>query len=318
MPELSEPDERAIRQYVDSQSPADDQVTLVQAVGAQRILGRRHDLYDVHCEKSRWWVITDPTNLYQQSDFPQVEQALIFHIGLLAFMAERSRKTLDNSGTEKHVSGSWRRFSQAIDDMNDADESEDFQAVGVKCRDALIALGKEHASAEWVGEVSERPKAADFKGWANILAERLTEAGRLRSYLKAMAEKTWDLTVWLQHNSNAAPFDADIVIEATGQVIGTFAKLIERREHGDPGRCPRCESYRVREDIEFDDDADAPGYWESEVCASCGWQSESVFTSIQAHFEGTDVEGYLSSAGMRVSDRLHLPPAAGSCHDGMP
>jgi hypothetical protein len=32
-----------------------------------------------------------------------------------------------------------------------------------------------------------------------------------------------DLTVWLQHNSNATPVDADIVIEATGQVVGTFA-----------------------------------------------------------------------------------------------
>ena len=68
MPDLSEPDERLIRQYVESQS-ADDPVTLVQSVGSQRILSRRHDLYDVHCEKARWWVITDPTNLYQQSDF---------------------------------------------------------------------------------------------------------------------------------------------------------------------------------------------------------------------------------------------------------
>jgi hypothetical protein len=68
VPDLSEPDERLIRQYVESQS-ADDPVTLVQSVGSQRILGRRHDLYDVYCEKTRWWVITDPTNLYQQSDF---------------------------------------------------------------------------------------------------------------------------------------------------------------------------------------------------------------------------------------------------------
>jgi hypothetical protein len=113
----------------------------------------------------------------------------------------------------------------------------------------------------------------------NILAERLTETGRLRSYLKAMADKTWDLTVWLQHNSNATPVDADIVIEATGQVIGTFAKLIRRREYGEPERCPRCESYRVREKVESDDDQ--MGFWESEMCASCGWQSERVFTSFR-------------------------------------
>jgi hypothetical protein len=110
--------------------------------------------------------------------------------------------------------------------MNDAEESEDYQAVGVKCRDALIALSKEHAAAEWVGDVNNPPKAADFKGWGNIFADRLSEAGRLRSYLKAIVDKTWNLTVWLQHNSNATSVDADIVIEATAQVIGTFAKLI--------------------------------------------------------------------------------------------
>jgi len=37
VPDLSEPDERLIRQYVESQS-ADDPVTLVQSVGSQRIL----------------------------------------------------------------------------------------------------------------------------------------------------------------------------------------------------------------------------------------------------------------------------------------
>jgi hypothetical protein len=301
--DLSEPDERFIRQYVESQSPADDSVTLVQSVGSQRIPGRRHDLYDVHCEKTRGWVITDPTNLYQQSDFPEVEQALIFHIGLGVFIAERNRRTLDDPDAEEHVSSSWRRFSQAIDDMNDAEESEDYQAVGVKCRDALIALGKEHAAAEWVGDINNPPKAADFKGWANVFADRLSEVGRLRSYLKAIVDKTWDLTVWLQHNSNATPVDADIVIEATGQVIGTFAKLIRRHEHGEPDRCPRCESYRMRQDVETDEEQ--MGFWESEVCASCGWQSEPEFTSFHDHFEGTDVAGYLSSAGIGVSDRLH-------------
>lgn len=93
------------------------------------------------------------------------------------------------------------------------------------------------------------------------------------------------------------------MIEATGQVIGTFAKLIGRREHGDPDRCPRCESYRVRQDIEPDDEQ--AGYWESDVCASCGWQSEPVFTSFHDHFEGTDVAGYLHRPGTGVSDRLH-------------
>ncbi len=300
--DVSEPEECSIREYVNSQSPKEDQAELVQKVGSRRILGRRRDLYDVHCTRSRWWVITDPTNLYSQDDFPQIEQALIFHIGLGVFMAERSRSAFENPEAEEQVASSWRRFQQALDTMNDAEESEDFQAAGVKCRDALLALARDHAAADWLGEVQEPPKTADFKGWGNIFAERLSE-GRLRNYLKALVDKTWDLTVWLQHNSNATPLDADIVLEATGQLIGTFGKLIQRKEAGEPSRCPRCDSYRLREDGETDE-ANG-GFWESEVCATCGWRSERVFTSWAEHFEGTDIAGYLSSPGTGVSDRLH-------------
>ena len=302
MPDISEPEERSTRDYVNSQSPADDQAVLVQKVGSRRVLGRRRDLYDVHCVQSRWWVITDPTNLYSQDDFPQIEQALTFHIGLGAVLAERSRSALEDVEIEAQVASSWRRFQQALDTMNDAEESEDFQAVGVKCRDALIALAKDHAEASWLGEVRDPPKAADFKGWGNIFAERLSE-GRVRSYLKTLVDKTWDLTVCLQHNSNATPLDADIVLDATGQLIGALAKLIHRQELGEPARCPRCDSYRVREDVENDDVNE--GFWTSDVCNARGWRSKRVFTSWANHFEGTDLVGYLSNARTGVSGRLH-------------
>ena len=305
VPELSEPDERAIRQYVDSQSPPDDKATLVQQVGTRRILGRSHELYDVHCEQSRWWVITNPTNLYQQSDFPQVEQAFIFHLGLGVFMAERSRVELEDPDTEEHIPSAWRRFQQAVNLMNTAEESEDFQAVGIKCRDALISLAKDHAGADWVGVVDQPPKAADFKGWGNIFAERLTDSGRLRSYLRSLVDKTWDLTVWLQHESGATPLDADLVTDATGLLISTIGKLIMRKERGAPQRCPRCDSYRVRNDVEHVE-ADS-GFWEATICASCGWSDEPVFTSWQDHFEDVDVEGYLSRPSTGISDRLHPP-----------
>ena len=306
MAELAEHEERAIRDYVNSQSPADDQAGLVQRVGSHRILGHVHDLFDVHCEKTRWWVITQPTNLYLQTDFPKAEQALIFHIGLGAFLAERSRAEIAEDH-EEYVSGAWRRFRDALETMDEASESEDFQSVGIKCRDALIALGKSHRDAPWVGAVADPPKAADFKGWGNIFAESLSDS-RLRSYLKALVDRTWDLTVWLQHYANATPIDADIVLEATSHLIATFGKLIHRREVGDPARCPRCDSYRLDEDIQHNEEGQ--GFFESTVCAACGWRSEVSFTSWADHFEGKDIAGYLASPGAGVSDRLHETPAS--------
>jgi hypothetical protein len=301
MAELTEQEERYIREYVNSQSSKDDPARLVQKVGSHRVMGQVHDIYDVHTKSTRWWVITNPTNLYLQADFPESEQALIFHLGLGIFIAERSRAEMDED-QEEHVSTAWRRFRQALEAMDDAAESEDFQAVGIKCRDALIALGKQHRDAPWVGSVPAPPKAGDFKGWGNIFAERLAE-GRLRSYLKSLVDKTWELTVWLQHYGNATPVDADIVLESTSHLITTVSKLIRRLEVGDPERCPRCESYRLDEDIQQDEIH--KGFLQSTVCGACGWCSEAEFTSWAEHFKDADIEGYLSSPGLGISDRLN-------------
>lgn len=304
MLDLPEHEARRISDYVNTQSPKDDQVTLVQKVGSRRIIGRVHETYDVHCEQSRWWVITEPTNLYSQDDFPQAEQALIFHLGLGLFLAERSRAELPESD-EEQVSGSWRRFKQALTDMDDAGESEDFQAVGIKCRDALLATVRDHMGADWVGDVEEPPKVSDFKGWGGIFAERLAE-GRVRSYVKALVERTWDLSVWLQHNSNATPDDAELVLNATGHLLSTLGRLIRRRDQGEPERCPRCGSYRLDEDLEVVEEPE-PGMLDSTICGACGWQSKQEFTSFADHFEGKEQAAldYLSRPADGPSDRLH-------------
>lgn len=87
-----------------------------------------------------------------------------------------------------------------------------------------------------------------------------------------------------------------------------LGKLIHRREAGDPARCPRCDSYRLDEDIQHNEEDQ--GSFESTVCAACGWRSEVSFTSWADHFEGKDIAGYLASPGAGVSDRLHETPAS--------
>lgn len=313
LPELPEHEARYIRDYVNSQSH-DDPAGLVQKVGSRRVMGRVHDMYDVHCERSRWWVITDPTNLYLQDDFPEVEQALIFHLGLGIFLAECSRAELPEA-EEERVSGAWRRFKQALSDLDDAGESEDYQAVGIKCRDALLAVVRDHMAAEWVGKVEEPPKVSDFKGWGNIFAERLAD-GRVRSYITALVDKTWDLSVWLQHNANATPDDAELVLDATGHYLSALGRLIHRSDHGEPERCPRCGSYRLDDDVEMVDEPEV-GMLDSIICGSCGRQSEQTFVSLVEHFKGKEqaVIDYLARpAG--PPDRLHRKERREASTDG--
>jgi len=59
----------------------------LEKVASERIFGRQHDVWDVHTDKERWWVVTGPTNLYSQTLMPSLDYTLSFHIGLMARVA---------------------------------------------------------------------------------------------------------------------------------------------------------------------------------------------------------------------------------------
>ncbi|MFC4602731.1 hypothetical protein [Rhodococcus kronopolitis] len=273
MPEF---EERDIRNYIISQfaPQQDDEVSLVQRVGRRRVAGSTYDLYDVHMSSgTRLWVITNPTNFYDQTDFKSLDQVLCYHIGLRAVLHEQFRVEPDED-QEEFVSKPWRRFARAQEAMNDAAETEDYQSVGMRCREALIALAKDSVDADWVHLPEELPKGSDVKGWMRIYADSLT-VDRPRAYIRALAEKTWDLTNWLQHYSGATEWDAQLVLDATGQLLNTFTLLRIRRENESPEQCPRCDSRRLMEEstglIERNGNF---GSEEWDVCLACGWQSE--------------------------------------------
>src|SRR5436309_2334336 len=81
MIEATEKERQSVVDYLASQAP-DEQVDLLQKVYSERTHSVTHDIWDVHTDKGRWWVITQPTNLYSQAQFPNMDLALTFHIGL--------------------------------------------------------------------------------------------------------------------------------------------------------------------------------------------------------------------------------------------
>ena len=132
-------DERqAIVDYLASQAP-DERVELVQKVYSERLHGTTHDIWDVHTDKDRWWVITEPTNLYSQSQFPNMDLALTFHVGLCLRIPRSERRDVTDLLVEPLL-GCWRAFQQAHDAIGAAQEVEDYQALGVRCRECLLSL----------------------------------------------------------------------------------------------------------------------------------------------------------------------------------
>jgi hypothetical protein len=276
---------REVQEIVDymASQAQDDNVEHLEKVSCERVAGRKYCIWDVHTESGRYWVITDPINWYPQEQFPNMDIALTFHIGLMLRVLERS-PFRPSPGRLKRLAEPMRRLDQASEALSRADEADEFQAIGMRCRESLIALVHEASSSVVIPEGVEAPKASDYIGWSNLLADIIaggSSAERRRSYLKGTAKVTWDFVNWLTHAANATFFDAVFALEATGWIISTFAFALVRLEHGHPDRCPRCASYKLSMVYQTDPDDPNRGEVQLKVCDICGWESEPTLASYE-------------------------------------
>ncbi|MFD2422684.1 hypothetical protein [Amycolatopsis pigmentata] len=235
-----------IRAYVESQ--AAEEVLHLEKAASELVGLARHDIWDVHGTASRWWVMTNPTNLYDQTDFKSRDVVLTFHIGLTLRIEYSRERTVPVAPTSAELlPGSWRRWQQAFESYDNGDEAEAFQSVGVRLRECLVSFVGEIRDDELVPDGQTSPKAADFKGWTELLANWLAagESGaRLRSYLKKLAVETWEYVNWLTHAKNAVRMDAEIGLKAVEHLLGTYTAA-RLRLAGLPRRCEACGSYEV-------------------------------------------------------------------------
>lgn len=247
----SEQEFAEIASYVEWQSRKDgEKVIHAEKVAQERVMGRQHDVWDVHTDKSRWWVITGPTNLYSQQLMPSLDYTLSFHIGLMARMAARHQPPVPEADRNLLLVTS-RKLKQLEDALEEADEAEEFQAVGMRCRETLLSFIQELSDVVEIDIEINRPKNADFIAWSDLISNSLAPGGGAeytRGYLKATAERTWRLANWLTHTPNAARADAELTFGATVHVIMNLGAAALKKSAGAPVRCGKCGSYRIRVD----------------------------------------------------------------------
>lgn len=269
-----EHERRAIISYWESQSP-DEEVEHAEKVHSETLRGgQRFDIWDVHATDGRWWVITNPTNLYSQEEHPSMDYALSFHIGIGQRLIFGEKRTHETNEQRDRMSTSFRRLEQADDALNEADEAEEFQSVGMRCRECLLAFIRETATEDMVPDSEEPPKRADFVHWSELVAATVASGSsqrRLRSYLKNVAKSAWEPVNWLTHAENATRLDGELAVEATGHVLTVFSYALVRHERGEPKRCPVCSSYRLTSD--YRPELGRGGAYVT-LCESCGWEDE--------------------------------------------
>ena len=125
-----------------------------------------------------------------------------------------------------------RNVEKIVSALESAENEEDFQAVGLLCREAMISLAQavydpeRHETLDGV-----KPSATDAKRMLEaFIAEELS--GGSHEAQRKFARSLYDLAVSLQHRRTAGFRDAGLCAEATRSLINTTAIIAGQRDPG--------------------------------------------------------------------------------------
>lgn len=297
--------------YMRSQAP-DLTVEFAQKVYSENVLHVRHDVWDVHTNVDRWWVITEPMNLYAQEQFPNMDLALTFHVGLCLRIPRSDRQKLSDIPVEPFAA-CLRVLQEAGDAVTHAQEITDYQTIGVRCREALLAfVDIAQEIVPWAG-AGEPPKKADLKAWADHICGTVLsgETHKSRRHLfKTLLETAWEFTNWLTHSKSSGWYDAEAAFAITENAVGLAISAVIRHVRGVPESCPACGSQRLAPERGYH--RDIPGVeWERPVCGKCGWAGQPVpvketVDEAETHAKPPEGECIIPSVPLRVLKRPNL------------
>src|SRR5713226_4278798 len=230
-----------VREYFEWQAP-DLEVTFMQKVYSEAVVNTRHDVWDIHTNKDRWWVITGGTNLYSQEQFPNMDLALTFHIGLI-LRIPRTEEQQEGDLRILPFGPVFEKMEEAGTAVTQAHNLADYQAVGVRCREALLELiGVAQDATVWT---DKPPQRTNFRAWTEIICNDLLPGDtnkERRGALKGALESAWTFSNWLTHSKSATWLDADMAHSLTQHASGMATSLILRELRGVPEECPNCGS----------------------------------------------------------------------------
>jgi len=182
---------RHVSEYVELEAHG-EKVKRAEKISSEKNKYSSHDIWDVETNKDRYWVITDPTNLYSQSEFPSMDYALSFHVGLMTRMYT-SRHTNATDEEIWKTPKTWRQLEQAHETFETSGEAEDYQSIGVKCREILITFVGELSERQLVIEIVSDIKKADVKGQLETIYNKIASGGSMRktrAHLKNSSDNT--------------------------------------------------------------------------------------------------------------------------------
>jgi hypothetical protein len=169
-------------------------------------------------------------------------------------------------------------MTDANESLSQAQEVGDCQAIGVRCREILLAFTDAAQKVlPWSSKEAE-PRRADFKAWmeyvCNAAFAGATHENR-RHLLKTLLDSAWKFDNWLTHSKTSTWYDAEAAVSTTENSLTICISAIIRVLRGVPDQCPNCGSSRLAPEYAQNPD-NHEDIWERPACEKCGWKGEET------------------------------------------
>jgi hypothetical protein len=172
----------------------------------------------------------------------------------------------------------YRFLSEAADALAQAQEVTDYQAIGVRCREALLAfIDAAQTVVPWTFN-EEKPKRADFKAWVEHICDASLAGSSQkdrRQLFKTLLNSAWSFSNWLTHTKSSKWHDAEAALSTTEHAVSLCISAVIQHIRGVPDACPACGSHRLSPERAYDPD-DPDNEWERPTCTKCDWTGEPV------------------------------------------
>lgn len=212
-------------------------------------------VWNVKTNKGAWWVVESditPMNLYTQEAFYfSADEAYSFHLGIVQRLDENYRKNFKHVIDEipldiDRIKSIKRRLSVAAQELNNAIEAEDFQSIGLVCRECLLEFGKELIKGNKEPIKGKEIKNGDFKNIANAFVDYYIPGpsnADLRNYSKKVADIAWSYSSQIVHSATKSLPDTKISILLVSTAISLIENLFLKHLGFDSDLfCDECKS----------------------------------------------------------------------------
>lgn len=233
-----------------------------------------------------WWVVegdTVPMNLYPQDAYYfGADEVYSFHMGIMERMkvsAYKPENYVNAMTLESDIAPQlFRKLKNIANLIDSAIEIEDFQAIGVQCREILIELGNSIYFTEMAGE-SEQPQASNFKKKAELFVQFYlagSDNSDYRSIIKKLTESTWDYANKITHSHNTTFYEASTCVSLCTSLVGVYENI--RQKVFDPISQYKCKSCTSKKLEIIDDETGEDGIVQKLFlqCEECGDIAEII------------------------------------------